>query len=302
MAAEQHNHRIQPLNGNNYTTWSEEMKALLRSKGLWRLVDGKEMRPSTPAKEQEAWDIKQDRAAGELILNLMPDQRVHIRDSQDDPTAAWKALAALFVQQKASTRFVAYEEFFSIRKRSDESLPALSARVEQAMARIQELRPISFGLKTSDAELSCMAMMHALGPEYSHFTSSLALLTDLDKDKVKAAFQTEKINRRPRSDPHPSSGSSALSTSTSSCSCNPSAPCAFCDKTGHCQCKCYSLQRAKDTYKSSKRTGRRANHANTTSVLNSWIRQLESDVRNYELQCYRAYKHTWSPMSETKEH
>jgi hypothetical protein len=257
MASEQHNHRIQPLNGNNYTTWSEEMKALLRSKGLWRLVDGKEMRPSTPAKEQEAWDIKQDRAAGELMLNLMPDQRVHIRDSQDDPTAAWKALAALFVQQKASTRFVAYEEFFSIRKRSDESLPALSARVEQAMARIQELRPISFDLKTSDAELSCMAMMHALGPEYSHFTSSLALLTDLDKDKVKAAFQTEEINRRPRSDPHPPSGSSALSTSTSSCSCNHSAPCAFCDKTGHCQCKCYSLQRAKDTYKSSKRTGRR---------------------------------------------
>jgi hypothetical protein len=70
MAAEQHNHRIQPLNGNNYTIWSEEMKALLRSKGLWRLVDGKEMRPSTPAKEQEAWDIKQDRAAGELMLNL----------------------------------------------------------------------------------------------------------------------------------------------------------------------------------------------------------------------------------------
>jgi hypothetical protein len=186
MAAEQHNHRIQPLNGNNYTTWSEEMKALLCSKGLWRLVDGKETRPSTPAKEQEAWDIKQDRVAGELMLNLMPDKRVHIRDSQDDPTATWKALAALFVQQEASTRFVAYEEFFSIRKRSDESLPALSARVEQAMARIQELCPISFDLN------------------------------------VRQLDQAE-------------------------------------------------------TY-------------------------LESDVRNYELQCYRAYKHTWSPMSETKEH
>jgi hypothetical protein len=37
-------------------------------------------------------------------------------------------------------------------------------------------------------------------------------------------------------------------------------------------------------------------------LFDSWIRQLESDVRNYELQCYRAYKHTWSPMSETKEH
>jgi len=47
---------------------------------------------------------------------------VHIQALQDDPTATWKILATLFVQQKASTRFVAYEEFFSIRKCSDESL------------------------------------------------------------------------------------------------------------------------------------------------------------------------------------
>ena len=160
----QHNHRIQPLNGNNYPTGSEEMKALLRSKGLWRLVDGKETRPSTPAKEQ-------DRAAGELMLNLMLDQRVHIRTQQDDPTAAWKALETLYVQQKACTRFV---EFFTIQKRPEESLPALSARVEQAMARIQQLRPTTFPLKTSDDEPSCMAMMHDLGDEYKHFGSSLA--------------------------------------------------------------------------------------------------------------------------------
>jgi hypothetical protein len=42
MASEQHNHRIEHLNGNNYITWSEEMKSLLCCKGLWRLVDGKE--------------------------------------------------------------------------------------------------------------------------------------------------------------------------------------------------------------------------------------------------------------------
>jgi hypothetical protein len=263
MASEQHNHCIQHLNGNNYITWSKEMKALLRSKGLWRLIDGKELRPSAGAKEQEAWDIKQDKAAGELMLNLMPDQRVHIRAQQDNPTAAWKALEMLYVQQKASTRFVAYDEFFTIRKRPDESLPALSARVEQTMARIQQLRPSTFDLKTSDAELSCMAMMHALGDEYKHFTSSLALLTDLVKVKVKAAFQTEEINRRPRPDASPTS---ALSTSIPTCRCDPSSSCAFCDKAGHCQCKCYALQRAKETFKSSKRSGRRPNQANTTSA------------------------------------
>ena len=196
------------------------MKALLRSKGLWRLVDGKEIRPSTPAKEQDAWDIKGDRAAGELMLNLMPDQRAHIRTQQDDPTAAWKAL-------------------------------------------VQQLRPSTFTLKTSDDKLSCMAMMHALGDEYKHFTSSFALLTDLDMDKVKAAFQTEEINRRYRPD---HSASSALSASTSTCRCNPSSPCAFCEKAGHCQCKCYALQRIKDNLKSSKCSGRRSNQANATSA------------------------------------
>ena len=264
MAYEQQNHCIQPLNGNNYPTWSEEMKSLLWSKGLWQLVDGKETRPSKPAKEQEIWDIKQDRTAGELMLNLMPDQRVHIQTQQDNPTAAWKALETLYVQQKASTHFVAYDEFFTIRKRPEESLPALSARVQQAMARIQQLCPSTFTLKTSDNELSCMAMMHALGDDYKHFTSSLAPLTDLDKVKVKAAFQTEEINCHPRPDPSASSALSASTTST--CRCNPALSCAFCDKTGHCQCKCYTLQCAKDNYKSSKRSGRRPNQANTTSA------------------------------------
>ena len=71
---QQHSHHIQPLNGTNYITWSEEMKALFRSKGLWRLVDGKETHPTIASPEQTAWDIKQDRAAGKLMLDIAPDQ------------------------------------------------------------------------------------------------------------------------------------------------------------------------------------------------------------------------------------
>ena len=158
-------------------------------------MDGKEPQPTTAGPDQTAWDIKQDRAAGELMLNIAPNQRVHIRADQDDPTKAWSALKTVFVQQKASSRFVAYDEFFSIRKRPEESLPALAARVEKSMLRIKDLHSSSFDIATLDDELTCMAMIRVLGPKYSHFTSSLALLTDLNKDKVKAAFQTEEINR-----------------------------------------------------------------------------------------------------------
>ena len=48
------------------------------------------------------------------MLNLMLDQQVHIQTQQNDPTAAWKVLETLYVQQKASTHFVAYDEFFTI--------------------------------------------------------------------------------------------------------------------------------------------------------------------------------------------
>ncbi|KIJ17299.1 hypothetical protein PAXINDRAFT_73827 [Paxillus involutus ATCC 200175] len=40
------------------------------------------------------------------------------------------ALKALYVQQKTGTRFVAYDEFFSIRKHQEESLSAVTARVD----------------------------------------------------------------------------------------------------------------------------------------------------------------------------
>ena len=48
------------------------------------------------------------------MLNLMLDQQVHIQTQQNDPTAAWKVLETLYVQQKASTHFVAYDKFFTI--------------------------------------------------------------------------------------------------------------------------------------------------------------------------------------------
>ena len=51
------------------------MKALLRSKGLWRVVDGKEPRPAkNDAGEQDKWDAKADKAAGEIMLNVEADR------------------------------------------------------------------------------------------------------------------------------------------------------------------------------------------------------------------------------------
>ena len=73
MTSEHDHHRIQALDGTNYSTWSDEMKAYLRSKGLWHLVDGKELHSTTDTTEQSTWNAKQDKAAGEIMLHIAPD-------------------------------------------------------------------------------------------------------------------------------------------------------------------------------------------------------------------------------------
>ncbi|KAG2341417.1 hypothetical protein BDR05DRAFT_865935, partial [Suillus weaverae] len=93
------------------------------------------------------------------------------------------------------TRFNAWDDFFTIRKRPDESLSTLIARIEEGMAKIQRLRPQDsskpYSLPDLDAELVSMAMIRALGDNYAQFVLSLILLKSLDKKELKAAFLAE---------------------------------------------------------------------------------------------------------------
>jgi len=62
--------KIYPLNESNHLTWSEDMQATLRGRGLWRLVSKQEKcHPSDPDKQEE-WDDKADRACGVFTLGV----------------------------------------------------------------------------------------------------------------------------------------------------------------------------------------------------------------------------------------
>ena len=66
-------HSVTKLTSTNYATWKGEMKAYLRVKGLWLLVNGTETRP-TDVEGAAKWDIKADKAAGELYLACSVEQ------------------------------------------------------------------------------------------------------------------------------------------------------------------------------------------------------------------------------------
>ena len=80
---------VTKLTSTNYATWKGEMKACLRVKGLWLLVNG------TDTDAQAKWDVKADKAAGELYLACSVEQRMHIEAVQDNPVQIWTTLASV---------------------------------------------------------------------------------------------------------------------------------------------------------------------------------------------------------------
>ena len=123
------------------------MNAFLRTKGLWTIVSGAEKRPDdSKADLQAKWDVRADKAAGQLYLSLFAEQRMHIDAVQDDLTQIWSTLESIHLQQHPGARFNPWDDLFSIRKKQDESLTSLIARIEDSIVQIIHKRVLILGV------------------------------------------------------------------------------------------------------------------------------------------------------------
>ena len=67
---------------------------VLRSRNLWRLVDGKQTKPTDVA-ELVIWEERYDQARGLIGQTVVDNLQVYI-EALEDPIQVWKALATLF--------------------------------------------------------------------------------------------------------------------------------------------------------------------------------------------------------------
>src|ERR1700754_2064924 len=98
--------------------------------------------------------------------------------------------------------FNAYNALLGIQKAENESLPALTARVEKAMQEIKQTRPKSFTIDDLDSDLMCMALTRSLPSQYSNFISSLILLPQFDFPTLKEAFSLQEENDKAQERQH----------------------------------------------------------------------------------------------------
>jgi hypothetical protein len=211
-------------------------------------------------------------------------QRTYAVDSHDNPAEMWATIRNIHVQQVPNMRFSAYNDLFSIVKGSEETLPAVTSRVEEAITRVVNLHPATvteisaspgggsaqttcvYSIGDLDNKLALMAMLRAPPREgYADIVSLLMRQKDLSHANVEAAFQVEQTGR----DAHRStllslSGDAALRTTAQPPRQNKQGiKCGFCTGKGHDKENCYKKDHThKDAQKAVKERRTNRNTAN----------------------------------------
>ncbi|THH11325.1 hypothetical protein EW145_g720 [Phellinidium pouzarii] len=151
---------------------------------------------TSPPEKVELWEEKAEQAAGLIYQKLEHGMQILVQKYMDDPIKMWGELEKMQHQDNPASCFIAYDQFFSITKKEDESLTALTARVEDALHKMHNSCNGALTLKDFEDELAAVALVQALPMEYSSFRSALLLLTNFDFKTVKDAFLQEQKNHQ----------------------------------------------------------------------------------------------------------
>ncbi|KAI5888416.1 uncharacterized protein SCHCODRAFT_02712269, partial [Schizophyllum commune H4-8] len=126
--------------------------------------------------------------------------RPQFKDKRSTPKDLYDAMKTAFNIQEAGTRFAALSDFFDVNLSDDAkattALTDLLSRVDEAMTRVQSLRPSTgYDLATMDLELKAMVTMRALAaspnPQHSNMYTSLLLDKALTYETVKDMIARE---------------------------------------------------------------------------------------------------------------
>jgi hypothetical protein len=286
----------------NYPAWHPAMEARLHQFDVFRIVTGKTQEPSPPAlilhmqdansqdkpllqaalihnsqmtleyqKRLNAYREREEKAASNILAHLSRSQQMHTKDKGSDAKGIWDALKFVHVQPVPGMRFSAYNELFSVAKGANETLPAVTPRVEDALARVKELCPAKvklaigtrpYRLDNLDNELALMAKLSTLlRKEYGDLTSCLMRQKDLTHANVEVVLQVEQTKHNAHRSPLLSlSGDHALHANAAGLprQNKPGVKRGFCTGEGHNKDACFKKDCArKDAQKAVKE--RRAN-------------------------------------------
>lgn len=137
---------VPELTGSNYLTWSLKMKAALKLKKLFEVIEG-EIAAGANAVQIAAWNTKNDDAVGYIQLALSDDHALQFAE-HSNAKELWESIKETFTGMQDDRKIDAGNELRNLKMRSNETANDYIARAKGLAIKCKSL-----GLDVNDREL-----------------------------------------------------------------------------------------------------------------------------------------------------
>ena len=141
--------QIEKLNGGNYRSWATTMRAILREKKLFDIVDGIAPMPAAPVEgaptadvikyraDKDVWEHKAMKACTILLSSIKGNLITYVED-EDNPATIWRILKDRFRPTTDITLAQALKHLFAMRMAENGDMEAHVRDFTAAKRRVEE--------------------------------------------------------------------------------------------------------------------------------------------------------------------
>lgn len=126
------------FNGQNYPQWKFHMKCALKAKGLYGIVDGSVLQPTSDRPEELSQWIKRDAQAMFTLTSGMDLSQITLVESCESSKEMLDKLDSIFVQKSETNKMLVHERFHQYKMISNDSIAQHIAKVENLAKMVRE--------------------------------------------------------------------------------------------------------------------------------------------------------------------
>ena len=226
---------IEPLDVDNYATWSLRVMMLLKHKGLWSTIERAKDATVDPGTDQKA-----------LSLICLHVQDHHLVTLAMSPTAkaAWESLQQVYKAKSNARSLQLRRELYSLKMAPNEPLTKFVARAKMLRDNL-----LAAGQDIKSSEIA-WAVLNGLPDAYKPIVTVLtASDNELEIDSVLPKLMMAEASVLPEIQHDNAVALSATSAR------KPTRTCYYCGKEGHVKANCFKRQRDEELKTGGSKTG-----------------------------------------------
>jgi gag-polypeptide of LTR copia-type len=162
------------LDYDNFSLWSYKIEVVLKSRGLWHLVDGNEVAPPEGSTVRERWEMRDACARLQFLVNIR-DRWVWIFKQATTAQEIWSALQEHFLPESQFKQSLSMRRFTSARLAEGGDTKAHVQRMGELWQDVLASR--AYTSKDKDA-FFVTTLLDSLPPSWEVFVSAWKVMPD----------------------------------------------------------------------------------------------------------------------------